>query len=186
MTLEQRKNEGPGVTDQEGPLERRLLLEVVRAELQVSEPLPRVLRQLAHLAVRVGGQRSRPGGDGGLLVAALLRRPVGRSAPVLPVLPGAARRRRRRGRGRGPRRRSPLIAVPPPPPVSGEEEAAVLKVPNVREQLFSRVEPGRSGGGGRPGRGGTAALPVAKTETSVDDASKCHAALTGPELWLSF
>lgn len=48
-------------TNQEGSLSRRLLLEAVRPELQVSEPLPRVFRQLAHLAVRVGGQRSRPG-----------------------------------------------------------------------------------------------------------------------------
>lgn len=174
-------------TNQEGSLKRRLLLEVVRSELQVPEPLPRVLRQLAHLAVRVGGQRPRPGRHGGLLVAVMLRHPIGRPPSVRPKLPGAAHRRRQRGRRRGVRRRSPLIAVPPPSPVSGEEEAGVLKVPHIREQLFSRVDSGWGSGGDcrRPQRGRTAALPVAKTDTSVDNVSRCQATLKGPELWIS-
>lgn len=79
-----------GVTNQEGSLKCRLFLEAVGPELQVSEPLPRVLRQLAHLAVCVGGQRSRPGGDGGLLIALMLRHPIGRLPSVLPALSRAA------------------------------------------------------------------------------------------------
>lgn len=113
----------------------------------------------------------------------MVRHPVGRRPSVLPVLSGAAHRRCQRRRRRGARRRGSLIAVPPPSPVSGEEEAAVLKVAHVREELFRRVDPGRGGGGGRRSqRGGTAALPEAKTDTSVDDAPRCQATLKGPEL----
>lgn len=56
----------------------------------MAEPLPGVLRQLAHLAVGVRGQGSRPGGDSGLLVAAVFRCSVGSLSSFLLVFPRTA------------------------------------------------------------------------------------------------
>lgn len=86
------KKKKSGVTNQEGPLDRCLLFKVMRPELEMAEPLPGVLRQLAHLAVGVRGQGSRPGGDSWLLVAAVFRRSVGSLSSFLLVFPRTAAR----------------------------------------------------------------------------------------------
>lgn len=52
--------------------------ELVRAQVQVGQSLPGLLRELAHAAPGVRGRRARLGGDGGLLVA-----PRGRALPAL-------------------------------------------------------------------------------------------------------
>lgn len=48
------------VTNQEGPLAPGLISEVVRPQLEMTEPLLGVLRKLAHPAVGVRGQGSSP------------------------------------------------------------------------------------------------------------------------------
>lgn len=53
--------------------------ELVRAQVEVGQPLPGLLRELAHAALGVRGRRARLGGDGGLLVALPCR--------ALPALP---------------------------------------------------------------------------------------------------